>query len=214
MCTRFTLKTSIDLLRTLYGFGEEPELEARYNIAPSQTALALFADEAGQRHAALMTWGLVDNALPTPIVNVRAETAESNPLFSESARRRRAVVIADGFYEWRDEGSRKQPYLFQTLDQQPFGMAGIFDRDSSGTTRFALLTMDANEHVRPIHDRMSLILPHDELAPWLAGTRSVARTIPLGRPIGLQRRPVDPAVNDARREGAQLLDPPRQQSLF
>jgi putative SOS response-associated peptidase YedK len=218
MCTRYALRSPLELLQRLFGFSEQVELSPRYNIAPAQDLLSLFQDGSGERHAGWMRWGMKsggENGASLPaIVNARAESADVTAGFREAAAERRAVVLADGFYEWRPEGQTRQPYYFELPDAQPFGMAALYDVGPDGRRHCALLTMDATSIVASVHDRMPVILPPAAVTTWLSAREPVARIIPLGRQAALRSRAVDTAVNDWRREGPQLLDPPRQQRLL
>jgi len=214
MCTRYALRSPLELLQRLFGFGDDVELAARYNIAPAQDVLAVYQDESGTRHAGFMRWGLgFDSPGLAPIVNVRAETADQRPTFRDAARHRRALVLTDGFYEWREVGSIKQPYLFERPDRAPFGMAALYEV-RGGKRECALLTMEPVPVVAAIHDRMTVVLPAEDAGAWLAGNAPTPDIIPLGARAELTCRPLDRAVNDVRREGPELIRPPRQRSLF
>ena len=214
MCTRFALHSPLELLQRLFGFGDQVDVEPRYNIAPGREVLALVLDDAGEPHATQLHWGLVPHgASHAPLVNVRAESADVRPSFRNAAAHRRALVLADGFYEWRPEGSRKQPYLFEMPDHAPFGMAALY-WPRAETRQCALLTMDAMPVVEPIHDRMPIVIRAPEALAWLSGEGSARDLIQVGQTADLTCRAIDPVMNDVRREGPDLIRPPRQGSLL
>ena len=143
----------------------------RYNIAPSQSILAILA-QAGSSQAELLQWGLIPSwsRERNGFINARAETLEEKPSFSESFQRRRCLIPADGFYEWKKSGKSKQPYYFQLTDQSPFMFAGIWDKwETEGNTiaSCAIITTTANELMAPVHDRMPVILRSENQDAWL-----------------------------------------------
>src|SRR6266481_1622978 len=128
MCGRYTLR-SRDSAK-LYGVpaSELPLLVPRYNIAPSQD-VAVVIDQGAGRELVLFQWGLIPSWSKEPkgFINARAETLEEKPSFSESFQRRRCLILADGFYEWKRIGRSKQPYFFQLRNESPFTFAGLWD---------------------------------------------------------------------------------------
>jgi putative SOS response-associated peptidase YedK len=179
MCGRFTLRTPAAAVAKQFGLLEVPPFEPRFNVAPAQPAavvrLAPGAPQ-GRRQWAWLRWGLLppwakDPALGNRLINARAETAAQKPAFRAALRQRRCLVVADGFYEWQHTASRKQPYFFQLRDQRPFGFAGLWERwqgpEGSAVETCALLTTEANDLVRPIHDRMPVIVAPADYPLWL-----------------------------------------------
>jgi putative SOS response-associated peptidase YedK len=159
MCGRFLLFSEASSLASHFDLTGFPELAPRYNIAPTQPVLAVRAGSTG-REAALLRWGLVapwaKDTKQAPI-NARSETAADKPTFRHALRKRRCLVPADGFYEWAALGGRKQPYCFRSWDGKPFAFAGLRERWEGPTgpvESCAILTTEANELVRPVHDRM------------------------------------------------------------
>jgi len=119
-----------------------------------------------------LVWGLIPNWSKEPkgIINARAETLEDKASFSESFERRRCLILADGFYEWRRVGKAKQPFFFQMRDERAFAFAGIWDRWRYGDQTIkscAIITTSANELLSPIHDRMPVIMRDDLYDLWL-----------------------------------------------
>ncbi|HEU4539222.1 MAG TPA: SOS response-associated peptidase [Polyangiaceae bacterium] len=222
MCGRFTLGQGPAQLGEAFRefvFPPGLELAPRFNVAPSHALLVVPND--GARTARLMTWGFVPGWANDPKglqVNARAETAATLPTFREAFRRRRCVVLADGFYEWAPapEGSKaKVPWYFRVADGRPFAIAGLYEawRGPDGVERegVALLTVDANELVRPVHHRMPALLPRAAFDAWLApGDADPATLSPWLRPApaGTMRAwPVSRAVNAPKNDGPELVAP-------
>jgi len=177
MCGRFTLLAPGDVLAAMFGVDKAPSLAPRYNIAPSQpVAAARVSPEGGNRELAHIRWGLLpswakDPSASAPMINARAETVSEKPSFRSAFRRRRCLVPADGFYEWRRTPGRKQPYYIRFRDGRPFSIASLWERwegpDGSVLESCALITTAANDAVSPIHDRMPVILAPKDYDLWL-----------------------------------------------
>jgi putative SOS response-associated peptidase YedK len=168
MCGRFTLR-SVDRIRATLGNRLQLDyLVPRYNIAPTQPVLALLnVDQAEE-----LTWGLIPNWSNEAkgSINARAETIEQKATFSESFQRRRCLILADGFYEWRRVGKARQAFYFQMADERAFAFAGIWDRWKKGEVRIkscAIITTTANGLLTPVHDRMPVILREESYDLWL-----------------------------------------------
>jgi putative SOS response-associated peptidase YedK len=136
----------------------------RYNVAPTQTVLGVRNDGSDRIEA--FRWGLVPSwsERPTPLVNARAETLAEKPAFRDALRRRRCVIFADGFYEWR----QKKPVYYTLADGAPFAFAGLWEPGYDAPPSCVIITCAANALVRRVHDRMPVILMPDALALWLA----------------------------------------------
>jgi putative SOS response-associated peptidase YedK len=177
MCGRFTLRCDSDILAEYFDVPEVPPLESRYNIAPTQGVLVVrVLESGGPRTADFLRWGLVPSWADDPkagyrMINARAETVPKSPAYRTAFRKRRCVLAADGFFEWRKEGKKKKkPSHFTLADGEPFGIAGLWERWEKGETPLetcTLLTTEANSLVRPLHDRMPVILPPEHLERWL-----------------------------------------------
>ena len=173
MCGRFTQRKPAEVIAREFKV-EVPELFPRYNIAPTQEVLAVREGGEG-REAAALRWGLIpswakDPAMGARMINARAETIAEKPAFRGAYMRRRCLVPADGFYEWGLAGGRKVPYLFQLKGGALFGIAGLWERweqDDEALETCALLTTEANETVRSVHDRMPVIISADDYDLWL-----------------------------------------------
>lgn len=212
MCGRFTLKTP----RRLKDIS--PDLPAatlipRYNIAPSQEILAIIGSEEEQRLSAF-TWGLVPSWSDEPkgIINARAETLSSRPSFSESFQRRRCLVPADGFYEWKRKGKSKQPYYFQMQDESQFAFAGIWDewtKDGASITSCAIVTTEPNELLAAIHNRMPVMLTSAAQEKWMSDSEP-DELISLLKPFSaeaMKSYPVSQKVNYAKIDEPSLVEP-------
>jgi putative SOS response-associated peptidase YedK len=198
-----------------------PELPDRYNIAPSQEVPALRQVEGaapGVRQLALLRWGLIpswakDAKIAFQCINARSETVAERPAFRSAFKRRRCLLPASGFFEWQKQGKQKQPFLFQLKDGQPFVFAGLWECWSGphGDCRetCTILTTEANNLVRPYHERMPVILPLEYHADWLnpdaaapEWLQTVLRPYPADAMCAV---PVSIWVNDARHEGPECV---------
>ena len=174
----------------------------------------------GQRQLAWLRWGLVpswarDTAIGNRLINARAETAAEKPAFRAAFRSRRCLIVADGFYEWQRAGNRKQPYFFHLRDDRPFAFAGLWEvwetPDRSRVESCTLLTTVANGLVRPIHDRMPVILAAADYTPWLdAGVEEPKRLASLLGPYpseAMAADPVGPRVNSPGNDDPGCIEP-------
>lgn len=225
MCGRFTL-TDPNPRRLASRFGLDPAFEIderpRFNIAPTGPVIAIRRRESAQNEAGRLRWGLLPGAWATksgqrPLINARAETVASQPAFRESFEQRRCLIPADGFYEWRRDESGKRPIWFSPPDGELFAFAGIWSELKQGegeaVTSCALLTCEPNGTVRPIHDRMPVVLHPAAEAAWLEPDADPAELLEILRPAPEERlelREVADAVNDVREDGPHLLEPPLQ----
>ena len=173
MCARVTTIDTHEIMQWIKRFLLAPRraLVPRFNIAPS-TEILTVRRQNGVAEIAYMRWGLIprwakDAAIGNKLINARSETAFEKPAFRESARRRRAIIVVDGFYEWRRNGRVKQPYHIRMRGRSAFGIASIWDgwRDETGTTidTCSLLTTAPNSLMEPIHNRMPVILAASRL---------------------------------------------------
>ena len=190
MCGRFSLTTAPEAMRALFGFENLPNLPARYNIAPTQQIVVVRpgdgsrnGDDNSARELTMMRWGLIphwakDASMAAKMINARAETLSEKPSFREAVKARRCLVPADGFYEWRMEDGRKQPFRIGMKGGVPFAFAGLWERWTVTTTGAGLsegeqvetvtiVTTSANDKLRPIHARMPVILPPEAFEGWL-----------------------------------------------
>jgi putative SOS response-associated peptidase YedK len=176
MCGRFTLGATASNLAAQFNLATVPTWTPRYNIAPSQEVLVVRQPSPqASREAHLHRWGLIpswanDPAIGNRLINARAETVASKPVFRRAFKERRCLVLADGFYEWHKEGASKQPYHIRLRDGRPFAFAGLWEHwegEEAAIDSCTLLTTTPNEVMRPLHDRMPVILSAPEYDQWL-----------------------------------------------
>ncbi len=217
MCGRYTLTATGQQLADLFGLPEAPVLDPRYNVAPTQAVTVVWLGAAG-RELVLARWGLIppwanDPAIGNRLINARSETAADKPSFREAFRKRRCLIPATGFYEWQALGRSKQPFHFRLADGRPFAFAGLWERWDKGeqpVESCTVLTAAANGVVRPVHERMPVILRSEDHAAWLNAAAPLAGLPALLRPYpgdDLVAVPVGRWVNDPRHEGPECLAP-------
>ena len=175
MCGRYSLTSSLSELAQRFEFDSEPVgFVPRYNVAPTQQVLAVVGGDA--RRAGFMRWGLIpswskDGPSSRPLINARAETVAEKPSFRDSLKRRRCLILADGFYEWQKVGDAKRPMRVTMRSGEPFAFAGLWskwtDPEGSSISSCAIITAAANEVLRPIHHRMPVILSKEVEDLWL-----------------------------------------------
>lgn len=219
MSGRFSLTLSVEAMGRLFGFdpGEAPELAPRYNIAPSQpVAVIRRRGDSTVRELALLQWGLVpawarDPGSMRQPINARGETVSAKPMFREAYRHHRCLIPADGFYEWKRAAGGKQPWRIQRADGAPFAFAGLWDRwegrDGTVIESCVILTTEANDTVRPIRDRMPVILDIGRFGPWLEASPVEASDLIEPYRGALEVYPVSRRVNDPTQDDADLMSP-------
>lgn len=177
MCGRFSLSTPAQTLAEIFEVANVPELQPRFNIAPSEAIAAIRVPRDEQaRELARLRWGLVPSWAKEPsvgnrMINARAETVGANPAFRSPFRRRRCLIPADGFFEWQRLERGKQPFHFRMRDGLPFAFAGLWDlwegKHGSVIESCTLITTQPNDLVRPVHDRMPVIVEPKHYELWL-----------------------------------------------
>ena len=232
MCGRFVLTTPAEALRQAFGFIEQPNLAPRYNIAPTQDVPVIRQrkEPAGQRTLQMLRWGLVPSwaeslAGGAKMINARAETVMEKPAFHRALARRRCLVAADGFYEWRPGDKAKQPYLITARDGAPLAFAGLWERwsppqengllpaDGEAARRpyidsFTIVTTTANAALATLHPRMPVILAPAEYERWLDPAAELPTLLGLLKPAPddlLRHVAVDRRVNNVRNDDAELI---------
>jgi putative SOS response-associated peptidase YedK len=176
MCGRFSATFDYREIKVRWNLYGDLSFAPRYNIAPSQEVPVILRNES-RNEAKPMRWGLVpswaqDPSLGQRMINARAETLLEKPSFKQLVARRRCLVPADGFYEWRREGNRKVPMWIYLKNRVPFAFAGLWDywRDPAGDKElysFTIITTEANVLLRPIHNRMPVIYDKEMGRQWL-----------------------------------------------
>ncbi len=232
MCGRYSLTTPMEAVRQVFDFPERPNLPVRVNIAPSQEVAAVRLgegeDDAG-RHLVALRWGLIPSWAPpgakepgigNRMINARAETIAEKPAFRAAFRRRRCLILADGFYEWKTEQGRKQPYRITLKDGAPFAFAGLWERwEGSGgdgapgigaIESCTIVTTEANERLRAIHHRMPVILAPEAHDLWLDPAAPGAQAQALLRPAPAEwftAYRVSPKINSPANDDPALIAP-------
>ena len=217
MCGRFALSISpIELARQL-GLPFEPDLQPRFNIAPGQDVAAVIETDGRSRTLSMLRWGLVpswarDPAIGNRMINARSETAAEKPAFREALRRRRCLIPASGFFEWKKTGRSKQPFYVKPRDGF-FTFAGLWERwrsknEDRELLSCTILTTRPNRLVATLHDRMPVIIPPASYSDWF--TRDVAHLGDLFEPHPeqtLTAYAVGRAVNNVKNESPSLIEP-------
>lgn len=236
MCGRYTLTSQADLVDELeLGRGEPSDAGSewwrpRWNIAPTQPAPVVIQDKAGARVIELMRWGLVphwadDLKIGARMINARVEGILTKAAFRDVIRRHRCLVPADGFFEWRSIAGKRQPLFIHPAPHRPITFAGVWSRWRSKdpaapitVDSYSIITVPAAPLVRPVHDRMPLVLPREHRAAWLdrslveadaiEGLLAAASTLD-----GWQLAPVSMRVNKPEHDDPACLDPPQPGEL-
>lgn len=224
MCGRYSLTTAPEALRRLFNFINRPNFGPRYNIAPTQSAPVVRpAAGGGGPELVMMRWGLVPSwakelSIGAKTINARAETVAEKPAFRSSFRNRRCLVPADGFYEWRTEDGKKQPFRIGMKGGAPFAFAGLWESwtapddagDLAGETieSYTIITTTANDKLRPIHPRMPVVLDEASHDAWLDGDPAELAPLLMAyppEPMAFYR--VNPHVNNARNDDPACIEP-------
>lgn len=176
MCSLYSFRKSADEVRSLLDYLEQPDFPPREVITPG-SPIAIVRNENGARHFALVRWGFIPSwvkevAPGKPLINARAETVLEKPTFRNAIRRRRCLIPADGFYEWKgDTPGRKLPHFIHMPDNSLFAFAGIWEHwmgaDGSELESAAIITTEPNKEMAAIHTRMPVILAPGDYARWL-----------------------------------------------
>lgn len=222
MCGRFALLILGNSVAEIFGAPAPRDAAPRHNIAPSQAVLAVRAAQGGRsREVAALRWGLVppwakDPSIGDRLINARAETVAQKPAFRNAFRRRRCLIPASGFYEWKRTGGRKQPYFVRRRDGELLAFAGLWERwEPEGAPPLetcAIVTTQANELLEPVHDRMPVILDPPGREAWLDPEAAPGRLSDLLVPCppgDLEAYPVAPLVNNPRIDDPRLVVPLR-----
>ncbi len=184
--------------------------EDNYNIAPTSLIRAVRARPGrAERECAGLTWGLKLRGVTPFVVNVRAESLVSKPGFRDALAMRRCLVPASGFFEWEKSGSLRFPWLFQLRDGEPFFLAGIWNPAGEGDENdtCAIITTEPNGLMKPVHHRMPVIVPPEDVGRWLDAGPGVPPLLPLRDELMTARR-VSTFVNNARNNGPECVADP------
>ena len=220
MCGRYSLKADIAQLAMRFEFAADEAIhEPAYNIAPTQQVLTVTND--GGRRASYMRWGLIpfwakDAKIGYRMINARGETVAEKPSFRTALRKRRCLILADGFYEWQKLGGKqKYPMRIVLKSGEPFAFAGLWEtwKDPEGELikSCTIITTAANDYLQPIHDRMPVILPRESESFWL--DKDVEDPLALTSVIApypddeMDAFEVSTLVNNTRNKGPEVIYP-------
>jgi putative SOS response-associated peptidase YedK len=176
MCGRFTLRTPARAVAEAFGLIPAPDLQQRFNIAPTQQVATIRRDpQHGGRQLSFLKWGLIpswaaDPSIGSRMINARADSVATKPAFRSAFKRSRCLVVADGFYEWKKVGTTKQPFFIRLKDDRPFAFAGLAEHWHRGDQTIdscSIITTEPNSLMAEIHDRMPAILSPAEYDLWL-----------------------------------------------
>lgn len=220
MCGRFALISDSSTLQQTFNLTDVPErLLPRFNIAPSQPVAVI--TNAAPQEITFFRWGLIpfwakDASIGASLINARAETAAEKPAFRSAFKRRRCLIPADGFFEWRkNDRGKKVPLFIHLRDRHPFALAGLwevwFSPEGDEVRTCTILTTTPNSFMQPIHNRMPVILLPEHYAAWLVpDEQSPERLMPLLRPYDsaeMAAHPVSSLVNNPRNDTPECIEP-------
>jgi putative SOS response-associated peptidase YedK len=218
VCGRFSLTQSGEAIAQTFQLLALPNLTPRYNIVPSQQVATII--QPTQREFRWMQWGLIpswskDRKIGNKLINARAETLAEKPSFRNAFKRRRCLIIADGFYEWQKLEKCKQPYYIKMQDGKLFAFAGLWENwkslEGEEITSCTIITTSANSLMEPIHDRMPVILSPEDCDRWLDSSVSDTKLLQnLLTPYNsdeMQAFPVSSTVNSPANDRAECINP-------
>ena len=225
MCGRFTLRTPAETIASLFPGLDVPEFAARYNIAPTQQVPCIRASEVSNREVVPLRWGLIpfwakDSKIGARMINARSETVATKPAFRSAFKKRRCLVIADGYFEWKKIGKEKQPFYMTVgaAEDKPTGfcMAGLWEKwhdqkNDLVIESCSILTTDASPSLAALHDRMPVIVESEDREFWLDPQFSDREKLEsLCKPAAdgyFQSVPVSKTVNNVRNQEADCVVP-------
>lgn len=216
MCGRYSLTSPPEVIKERFKLLWSPEISAHYNIAPSQM-IPVVRNSVRGREIAILKWGLIpswakDAAIASKLINARAETLAEKPSFRNAYKKRRCLIPANSFFEWKTLGKGKQPYCIGLLDQELFGMAGLWEHwvnpVGEAVQTCTIITTAANELVGQLHERMPLIIQPGDYEAWLDVANP--KTDDLLKPFPSEQMryyPVSVRVNNVCNDDAECLTP-------
>ncbi|HUN54685.1 MAG TPA: SOS response-associated peptidase [Smithella sp.] len=176
MCGRFVLISDLKNIRENFNIRNiSCKYQPGWNIMPNQLIPAVI-NLNGENQLVCFRWGLIpswsrDPSIANKLINARAETVDKKPSFRDAFKKRRCLIVADGFYEWKKEGKRKEPLYYYLKSGRPFGFAGLYETwispDKKEINTCVIITTGANELIAPVHDRMPVIVPAQQEQTWL-----------------------------------------------
>lgn len=218
MCGRFSLIEEIQTLQKIFQFEFTSEFQPRYNIAPSQMILAVVS-ERNKRIGKYMKWGFIpywakDEKMAYKLINARGETIDTKNTFRNAFRKRRCLILADGYYEWKQTEHGKKPIRFIRKDQKPFAFAGLWEvwtKENKPITTCTIITTESNELTKDVHHRMPVILHEHAYDFWLDPKNEQTNDLKqLLRPYPaewMEKYEVSPLVNSPKNDDPSLIEP-------
>jgi putative SOS response-associated peptidase YedK len=217
MCGRYLIKTPPGLMRAAFGYEEQPNFPPRYNVAPTQP-IPVVRLVNGRRSFALLRWGLIPSWVKDPrgfslLINARAESVLEKPALRNAMRRRRCLIPADGFYEWKRDGERKRPYVAAAKGLVAF--AGLWEPwigpNGEEVETACIVTTTANRTLRSLHDRMPVVIPPEAFDMWLDCPNVDAETaaallVPAPEDL-FDAHEISTAVNRTANDSVDLIEP-------
>jgi len=220
MCGRFALYADKTALELFLGISLFPDFSARYNLAPSQSCLFIKGEKGGNLNPSYLSWGLIpgwakDKTMAGKMINARAETITEKPSFKSAFNKRRGIIPANGFYEWKTTGKSKKPFFISSKDYGLLGFGGIWESNThlgaQTLETFSIITTAANQDMGELHERMPLILPKESWQTWLDHEGDTEKLGALLKPAPsglLQLKEVGTMVNKVAHDSPECLSPP------
>jgi putative SOS response-associated peptidase YedK len=220
MCGRYVIAGTTELSERFQLRNIPFDWFPTFNAAPTQRLPVILENDEGDRYARLMQWGLLprwrrEGQPPIAPINARGETLLEKPMFRGLVARHRCIVPISGFYEWQEIAGKKQPFYITSMDGQAWGLAGLYDEqegtDGEPVASFTVVTTAANPMLRPLHERMPVILRRQDEAEWLdpevTDPLRVERLLLPYPEEEIDLWPVSPAVNSVRNNSPDLIRP-------
>lgn len=218
MCGRFERCSSIEHIAQEFRVQKVSfEIPPSYNIAPTQNIVII--NNQGTKQLVSCRWGFLpswakDPSIGHKMINARAETVSTKPTFKSAFKKQRCLVIADGFFEWKNEKNRKVPYLIRLKSGKPFGFAGLYNQWTSESGEkictCTIITTEANELLEPIHDRMPVIIPRDKEDYWLNPSKDLEALMEMLKPYTseeMEMYEVSSKINYPKYNSPDVLEP-------
>ena len=219
MCGRFSFTQLAQAIADSFNLTSVPELSPRYNISPTQPVVTILHNsQDSDREFKLLHWGLIpswakDPKMGAKLINARAETVEEKPAFRSAFKKRRCLILADGFYEWQQQNGKKQPYYFRVEDGKMFAFAGLWEHwqspEGDMIDSCTIITTQANDILSPIHDRMPVILDQKKYDQWLDTKQKPESLKSLLQPYRselMTAYPVSAKVNNPKNDSPECIE--------
>jgi putative SOS response-associated peptidase YedK len=220
MCGRFDLHLPREAIAGIFGITIVQDIQPRYNIAPTQQVVVIRTYPDATRHLDLLKWGLIpswakDPSIGSRMINARSETVDVKPAFRTALKHRRCIIPANGFYEWREVSGKKHPLYVKLKSNDLMMFAGLWDHWKSPEGEViescTILTTTTNDLIKPLHDRMPVILEPKDIDLWLDHQVADPEQLkPLFKPYfseHMEMHPVSDLVNSPRNETSDLIKP-------